>query len=691
MSQDDGTLTPNGSGAPPPPPVDRIITELRAERDAALEQVAELRSLLALAGSPDAQATDPAARSHQAIMIRLGAAIGASHEGVGIWGLDDRFLFVNDAMARMHGYTRDELLGMPWRQLAPPNRPAALDASIGQALRDPHRRRWDGALDAQRRDGTRFPVEVQLSSLQGPGGAHAGAVCIVRDITDRRAFEAELVRLRTAVEASGEAIFLTDREGVITYVNPEFTRLYGWTPDEVIGLVTPRVLKSGRLTPQQYDAFWATILAKQVVRGELLNRAKDGRDVWIDGSANPILDEQGETVGFLAIQRDITERRRLAEQLQQAQKMEAVGRLAGGIAHDYNNILSVIMGYSDLLLTELDTADPIRGDIDEIHRAAGRAAALTRQLLVFSRREVSRPEVVDINAVVTGVDRLLRRAVGEDVALHLELDPTLPYVHIDASHVEQMLMNLVVNARDATQGGGRIAIVTSHQDLTADEAVRLDLNADGRYVVLEVNDTGHGMGPDVAARAFDPFFSTKPKGLGTGLGLSIVYAIVKHASGAVTIESEPDRGTRARIYLLATTEKRPARDAATADTGASARRETILLVEDEDQVRALTHRILLQRGYRVIEARNAGEAILLVEQGVDPIDLLLTDVVMPQFSGTRLALRLTKLLPHLRVLFMSGYSDAVDRETILQMNADLVIKPFSRDELLDAVDRALSI
>ncbi|GMV40218.1 MAG: hypothetical protein AMXMBFR64_19340 [Myxococcales bacterium] len=682
MSNIDGTQSHGGDPCQGP---SEPLEALRAERDAALRQVAELRSLLVLGGGDG-----EAAGAQRAIMLRLGAAIGASHEGVGVWGLDDRFLFVNDALARMHGYGPQELLGSSWRTLAPPDRPTALDAAIGAALRDPVRRRWDGELEAVRRDGTRFPVDVQLSSLPGPDGGHAGAVCIVRDITERRAFEAELLRLRTAVEASGEAIFLTNRNGLITYVNPEFTRLYGWTAEEVVGQVTPRILKSGALTRQQYEEFWGEILARRVLRVELPNRAKDGREVWIDGSANPILDERGEIVGFLAIQRDITERRRLADQLVRAQKMEAVGRLAGGIAHDYNNILSVIMGYADLLLSELDGADPIRGDIDEIHRAAGRAAALTRQLLVFSRREVSRPEIVDINAVVSGVDRLLRRAVGEDVALHLELDPTLPYVHIDASHVEQILMNLVVNARDATQGGGRIAIVTGHRDVSADEAASLDLPTGGRYVTLEVNDTGHGMGPDVAARAFDPFFTTKAKGLGTGLGLSIVYAIVKQAEGAITIESEPDRGTKARVLLRATSAAPAAARVTATETGAAARRETILLVEDEDQVRALTHRFLLQKGYRVIEARNAGEAILLIEQGTDRIDLLLTDVVMPQFSGTRLAQRLTKVLPELRVLFMSGYSDAVDRETIHQMGADLVIKPFNRQDLLNAVARALA-
>ena len=624
------------------------------------------------------------------LLLRLGAAIGASSDGVGICDLDERYVYVNDSLATMHGYDVDALIGLSWRTLTPTERSPELDGEIARCLMDPTVGRWEGELETLRRDGTRFPIALHLTAMRDAAGAYAGQICYVRDITQRRRHEAELLRLRKAVEASGEAIFLTDRVGIIRYVNPQFTRLYGWTAEEVVGKETPRILKGGALEQDDYESFWAAILSKQIVRREFCNRTRDGRDVWIEASANPIVDDHGEIVGFLAIQSDITERRRLGEQLVQSQKMEAVGRLAGGIAHDYNNILSVIMGYSDLLLSELDTSNPIRGDIEEIHRAAGRAAALTRQLLVFSRREVSRPEVVDVNAVVSSVDRLLRRAVGEDVTLHLDLDPSLPYVHIDASHVEQILMNLVVNARDATPGGGRISIATRSVAIDAEEASRLGTAGVGPHVIIEVADTGHGMGPDIAARAFDPFFTTKPKGLGTGLGLSIVYAIVKQAGGTIAIESEPERGTRCRVYLAATAGTRTAHDAAATAPVVAKRPETILLVEDEDQVRAITQRMLLQRGYHVLEARNAGEAFLLVEQGTETIDLLLTDVVMPQFSGTRLAQRLTKLLPDLRILFMSGYSDAVDRETIVTMGADLVIKPFSRADLLSAVERALA-
>jgi CheY-like chemotaxis protein len=307
---------------------------------------------------------------------------------------------------------------------------------------------------------------------------------------------------------------------------------------------------------------------------------------------------------------------------------------------------------------------------------------------MFSRREVSKPEVVDPNLVVGNLDRLLRRAIGDDRVLLFDPAPDLPYVKVDPGHLEQVLLNLVINARDATQAGGRIMVATAHVRVPADREPSEALPP-GEYSVVAVSDSGTGMTADVLARAFDPFFTTKPKGKGTGLGLSIVYGIVRQSGGHLEVDSEPGKGTTVRVYLSTTDETRAASPGATLTPTLAGQGELVLLVEDEDAVRALTHRILLREGYRVVEARNAGEAILLFEQQGEGVDLLLSDVVMPQLAGPLLAERLRRIRSNLKVLFMSGYADAVDHELIAALDAHLLLKPVSREDLLLSVRRVL--
>ena len=615
-------------------------------------------------------------------------AVAASAEGISISGPDERFFFVNDAMALIYGYEPGELIGHTWRVLQPEERIADIEAVLARSLRDRSVGEITTELLGKRKDGTFVPVEVHATGLFDDNGAYEGHICNVRDLSRRKRADEELVKLRKAVEASGEAIFMTDRDGVLTYLNPEFTRLYGYTSEELVGKATPRVLKSGMLSQQAYEAFWCAILNGQVVRGELVNRASDGRLVYIDGSANPILGENGEILGFLAIQRDVTERKQLGEQLLQAQKMEAVGRLAGGVAHDFNNVLSVILGYGDLLLAAFDEREPLREDVEEIQKAARRAASLTRQLLLFSRREVAKPEVVDLNAIVANMEKLLRRAIGEDISLLCDPGQGVPLVKADPGQLEQVLMNLAVNSRDAMGHGGRLTIVTGEVELSAGTAEVGGL-APGTYATLTVSDTGPGMPKDVLERAFDPFFTTKPSGKGTGLGLSIVYGIVKQAGGDVRIRSAPGRGTDVRVLLPATSEQRVVAAPKREVPEQAANGATLLLVEDEDAVRTLTRRILTHHGYKVVDARNAGEAILIFEQHEERIDALVSDVVMPQLSGPKLAARLLATRPDLKVLFMSGHSEAVDVRDIQAMGASFLRKPFSRDELLNALTKLL--
>jgi signal transduction histidine kinase/CheY-like chemotaxis protein len=346
------------------------------------------------------------------------------------------------------------------------------------------------------------------------------------------------------------------------------------------------------------------------------------------------------------------------DQLRQAQKMEAIGRLAGGVAHDFNNMLSVILSYSELAMDGLPALDPLREDLQEIHIAGERAANLTRQLLLFSRQQVVESRVIDVNDVVRGMENMLRRIVGEDVELHCRPAAEIGSINLDPGLVEQAIMNLAVNARDAMPAGGRISIETAVVDLD-ERFVESHLGArPGRYVMLSVADTGSGIDPATQARIFEPFFTTKERGKGTGLGLSTVFGIIQQSNGDISVHSEVGRGTTFELFFPYSTGEL-ARQVSGTTTSSARGSETILLVEDEDQVRQVSSGILRRNGYTVLEARNGGEALLICEQHTGPIELVVTDVIMPHLSGPQLAQRLCAQRPALRVLFVSGYTDDV--------------------------------
>ena len=509
------------------------------------------------------------------------------------------------------------------------------------------------------------------------------------DITERKLAEAEHAKLMTAIEQSAEGVVITDTQGRIQYVNPAFSTMTGYSRTEALG-ANPRILKSGIHGDVFYGELWRVICAGQVWRGEVTNQRKDGSLYTEEMTITPVRDAQGAITHFIAVKQDITARKGLEEQFRQAQKMQAVGRLAGGVAHDFNNLLTIINGYSEMVLERLPTEDPFYAQIGEIRKAGERAAALTRQLLAFSRRQVLEPHVLDLNTLIADVSKMLCRLIGEDVNMITVKGHRLGRVMADPGQIEQILMNLAVNSRDAMPGGGKLTIETADVELDEEFARNHFPTKPGSYVMLAVNDTGCGMTPEVMVHIFEPFFTTKEKGKGTGLGLATVYGIVKQSGGYIWVDSEPGKGTTVKIYLPRV--EQPAEVLASPEplTSPALGTETVLLVEDESSVRLLTYRILEEQGYKILQARNGEEAILVAERYKDPIHLLATDVVMPGMSGPQLAEQLATLHRETKVLYLSGYTDdAIVYHGLLSSGPAFLQKPFTPKALAHKVREIL--
>jgi len=511
---------------------------------------------------------------------------------------------------------------------------------------------------------------------------------------ERAAAEAALraneQRFRALVEHSWDAIALFGPDGTILYGSPATTRVLGYDLAEFVGrnaldLIHPedRDLVVGRLTEAMANPRGRVDVAARV-------KHKDGAWRYLEGVLTNLLDDPS-VGGIVNNYRDATERRSLEQQVIQAQKMEAVGRLAGGVAHDFNNILTAIGGYTDLLLEDLPLDDPRRQDVDEIHRAADRAAALTQQLLAFSRRQVLQPKVIDLNALVSNVEKLLGRLIGADVQLATALADEVGRVRADPGQLEQVIVNLAVNARDAMTGGGRLTIETRNVDLDAAYAAEHRTVVPGPYVVIAVSDTGTGMSADTQSHMFEPFFTTKEVGKGTGLGLATVYGIVKQSGGSIWVYSELGHGTTIKVYLPRVDEPpEPLAAPPLANPERLRGTETILLVEDEPAVRAVARQILARQGYTVLEAPD-GPAALAMVAGGGRVDLILTDVVMPGMSGRTLADQLATRWPGVRVLYMSGYTDdAIVRHGMLEPGLAYLQKPFRPDALVRKVREVLN-
>ncbi|HUL38272.1 MAG TPA: PAS domain S-box protein [Thermodesulfobacteriota bacterium] len=616
--------------------------------------------------------------------------------GIALIDSDGKFIYINPAFINITGYTLEDIFaGRDWFHKASPF-PEYRQEIMSSLKRDVIQKGVERIFSVVCKNGEMKEIEFKPTLLDD-----GRIVVILSDITDHKRAEGALreseEKYRTILENVEDGYFEVDIAGNLTFFNDSLCRMLGYSRDEMIGMNNRKYTDQENAT-KLYQAFNRVYRTGEPTKGfgwEVV--AKDGMKLFGEVSVSLIKDSKGKPTGFRGIARDITERKRaeeekaaLQEELRQSQKMEAIGSLAGGIAHDFNNLLTVISGNCQLSLLELKEGDPLKGNIEEIKAATDRAASLTRQLLAFSRRQVLDMKVLNLNTIIRDLEKMLRRVIGEDVGLVTSLANDLGTVKTDSGWIEQVIMNLAVNARDAMPSGGKLIIETNNAELEDPYARSHVAMKPGRYVKLCVSDTGLGMAPEVREHLFEPFFTTKKKGKGTGLGLSTVYGIVKQSGGNIWVYSEPGLGTTFNIYL-------PRVDESLEDIRKKVTREelpgggeTILVVEDEEDVRRLAVRILKRQGYIVLEASCGNDALVLSKERKGPIDMVLTDVVMPGMSGPQLADQLTRLHPKMQVLYMSGYTDnAGFHHGVLKQGVNYIQKPFTIDGLMKKMREVL--
>jgi two-component system cell cycle sensor histidine kinase/response regulator CckA len=594
---------------------------------------------------------------------------------------DGRVVCVNDAFRRMFGYETGEVLGRPVEALIMPPDREVESRWIAECLG----RGENITLETERRGKDGRLVDVSVVTISLNGDAEAAICSVYRDISARKRAEA---RYRSLVQSSVYGIYRSSLEGKFLDVNPALIAMLGYESAQEVLALDPRkdVFVHAEEQARLIDEFRRTGRMDGI---EVKWKRKNGSAVTVRISGLAV-SSADEPVNVLeAIAEDVTERRVLEDQFRQAQKMEAVGRLAGGIAHDFNNLLMVISGYTEVALGQMDAGHPLRAKAQAIQQASDRATMLTRQLLAFSRKQMLELKVVEVNAIVRDMERLLRPLIGEQVELTTKLATDAGRTRADAGQLEQVLMNLVVNSKDAMPQGGRIVIETKNVALDESHRGEQTFIRPGSYVMLSVSDNGLGMDKETQSRIFEPFFTTKEKGKGTGLGLSTVYGIVKQSGGYILVQSEVGRGTTFDIYLLRVQEEVEQHGAPPAARTADGGSETVLLVEDEESVRQLVRETLEAKGYRVLEAENGQEGLETVAAHSGTIDLLITDVVMPEMGGHELAERLLKVRPGIKVIYLSGYTEEALVEGKIDGGKAFLQKPFTLQTLSRKVREVL--
>jgi two-component system cell cycle sensor histidine kinase/response regulator CckA len=612
-------------------------------------------------------------------------------EGVFQTTLEGQFITVNPSLARILGYDSPEevilmITDITHQLYVEPERraEAARIQEVGGILHDLE-------FEAYRKDGEKIWLSLNRRSVRDENGVEIYREGTVEDITERKQAEEELLqseqRYRLLFKRNPQPMWVFDLETLaFLEVNDAAIHHYGYTREEFLAM-TIKDIRPAEDIPKLLDNV-SRAMPQHEEAGIWKHKKKDGTITFVEITTHELTFYGRPAQIVLAY--DVTERRFLEEQFRQSQKLEAVGQLAGGVAHDFNNLLTVITGYSELSLRGLDKDTPLYSNLEEIKKAGESAATLTRQLLAFSRKQVLQPKVLQLNVIVNDVNKMLQRLIGEDIDLLTVLEPSLGQIKADPGQIEQVILNLAVNARDAMPQGGRLSIETTNVYLDEQYARRHTAIQPGHYVMLAVSDTGCGIDAEIQVRMFEPFFTTKEHGKGTGLGLSTVYGIVKQSDGNIWVYSEVGKGTTFKVYLPRVDEGAQEYKRSAETEKALQGTETILLAEDEDIVRKLARQVLEMYGYQVLEAANGDAALLICERYTEPIHLLITDVVMPEMSGRELAERWSQLCPEMRVLFMSGYTDdAIVHQGVLDAGANFIQKPFSPDALAGKVREVL--
>ena len=603
-----------------------------------------------------------------------------------------RHILVNKQFEKLFHLRQGEAEGKTNYDLWPPEVADALWANDRKIIETKTSLKVEECVELD--DGLHTYISVKLPLCDSGGNVYA--VCgISTDITESRKMHEQLRKLSQAVDQTVVSVIITDTGGTIEFVNPKFSQITGYSREEAIGK-NPRILKSGKIPPETYKNLWDTIIAGKAWQGELCNKKKTGEHYWELAQITPMKNEEGKITGYLAIKEDITdikhaqqEQVALREQLYHAQKLESVGRLAGGIAHDFNNVLMAIAGYGNLIQMEEECIQTTHNYVKKLLDASDRAVKLTQALLTFSRKQPILLKPVNLNDVVARAEHLLARLLGEDIRLEKRLAPNNLIVHADTGQMDQVLMNLTANARDAMPDGGTLTIATAALEPDDECIRRLGLKEDNTYTVLSVSDTGMGMDEETRKRIFEPFFTTKEVGKGTGLGLAIIHGIVQQHQGMVEVQSEPGKGTTFKVYLPLI--KLKAEEVVTVNTPKpKGGKETILLAEDEDDVRDVIRTICEMAGYTIIEARDGVDAVSKFKENQDNIHLFVTDVMMPRKNGRDAYNEILLIAPNMKAIFMSGYAeDIINKKMIWDKNLVFITKPISPSEFLKKIRTSL--
>ena len=628
------------------------------------------------------QALQESGRYYRALLDQL-------NEHVIVLDRDFHITDVNTTFLKKHGYKRSEVIGkLCYEILHHAEKPGEEDGHNCALKKVFQTGRTETFLRRHvAKSGDQTWYNISMSPMMNSNGKVASVIESSLDVTDLMRAQEEIKKLSTAIEQSPVSVVLTDIEGNIEYVNPHFSKVSGYSRAEAIGQ-NPRILKSGDQSAELYKNLWETITAGNVWYGEFHNKRKDGVLFWEEATIGPVLNDQGVITHFLAVKEDVTEKKRLNQELSQVQKMEAVGRLAGGIAHDFNNLLTVINGYSEMALAKLSPTEPPAHFIKQIAQAGKKAAGLTQQLLAFSRKQVMQPRVLDPNQTIQDMGKLLKRLIGENINLQFDLANDLPTIEADPAQLDQVIINLAVNARDAMPDGGDL-VISTNAALPGQTRAEFASSNNRNYVRISVSDSGVGMDEETKSKIFEPFFSTKEKGKGTGLGLATIHGIVNQNDWTIEVVSAPGKGSSFHIYIPKS-KKQMTPPVHPAETSMLYGTETILFVEDETEVRTLVSGFLKQAGYTVLQAENGDKALDLVKNQKIKFDLLLSDVIMPKMGGKKLADKLKQQRPDLKVIYISGYTDeTISRSGILDKEILFLQKPFEPKALLELIRKTL--